>query len=113
MAIRAHELTLGDLCEDSPITVLCHERADIRDLLEARQVIPVHRGRVEGGPAVRAWCVGLELAIPTYELLMTPSSLAPPLQRIISVVALVVLAATCFAPRVATVTASMKRVQML
>ncbi len=79
MAIRADELALSDLFEDRPIAMLRYERSHIGHLLKAWQVIPVHRSRVEGRTAVSTWRTSLKVAVPTDEVFVTASSLAPAL----------------------------------
>lgn len=68
VAVRADELALLDFVEDPLTTAAPSKQAEVRLLLKARKVIPMHRGRVERLTAIRARPSRLEADVPRDEL---------------------------------------------
>src|SRR5262245_7838134 len=78
MAVGTHELAFFDLCEDQGAVVPLQHGTHVADLQLPRQVIPVHRCRVEDATAIRAGSQGLDSRVPRDELLVPPTLLADP-----------------------------------
>ena len=64
MTVGAHELTLRDLAEDLFLCPADPRATNVTDLLEPRQVIPLHDSCVEHLTAISAWPASLETAKP-------------------------------------------------
>ena len=68
VTVCTDKLALRDLRKDSSLVVRANKVAEIRVFLRPRQMIPLHRGRMEGDAAVGAGPSGLERDIPGEEL---------------------------------------------
>jgi hypothetical protein len=105
MAIRAHELALGDFSARQNRAAALDQRADVVELLATGRVIPRHRRRMERASTIRARSLALEPVVPLGKRPTTLAHLRLPTLSVAGVVFAVVLTSALLAPCLASVTA--------
>ncbi len=70
MAVRADQFALGHFPENQLAASATHQVAKRGELFEFRQVVPLHRGRVESLSAIGAWPSLLQARVPGAKLFL-------------------------------------------